>query len=403
MENGIRPKTPGLKYRPRKNGPDRPYWIASPAAVKAGYPLKSVSLGGLTDDLVIVARCQRLQAEMLMWLNGQRGNGTVFDGTFRSLLNIYQTDPESSYHRLKPASRYPYDVYCKKLVAHIGERSIAVVNGKDLQKWFAVWSDDNKKLAAARMAVCVIKAAIRFGIISRLPGCAAFREILDNITFPTPRPRVLFPTAQEIDRARAAAKQANRPLRALAYALQFETTLRQRDVIGEWVDMADPRPSSILSYGQKWLGPTWANIDDDLIMRVTPSKTETTTEKRVTFDLKECPMVMEELVLVLPEKRTGALIVDERTGLPYRYDVYRAAWRRDATAAGIAREVWNRDIRAGGVTEGDLAGASLPDRSRVAGHARTRITAQVYDRDTLEAHRRVALARKVHRTKGENK
>jgi hypothetical protein len=45
---------------------------------------------------------------------------------------------------------------------------------------------------------------------------------------------------------------------------------------------------------------------------------ENTTEKRVTFDLKECPMVMDELVLVLPEKRTGALIVDERTGLPYR-------------------------------------------------------------------------------------
>lgn len=403
MENSTRPKTPGLKYRPRKSGPDRPYWIASPAAVKAGYPVKSASLGGLTDDLAIVARCQRLQAEMLMWLNGQRGSGQVFDGTFRSLLSIYQTDPESSYHRLKPASRYPYDVYCKKLVEHIGERSIAVVNGKDLQKWFAVWSDGNKKLSAARMAVCVIKAAIRFGIISRLPGCTAFREILDNMTFPTPKPRVLFPTADEIDRARTAAKQVNRPFRALAYALQFETTLRQRDVIGEWVDMADSRPSSILSHGQKWLGPTWANIDVDLIMRVTPSKTETTTGKRVTFDLKECPMVMEELLLVQPEKRTGALIIDERTGLPYRYDVYRSAWRRDATAAGIAREVWNRDIRAGGVTEGDQAGASLPDRSRVAGHAKTRITAHVYDRDTLEAHRRVAAARKVHRTKDENK
>ena len=48
---------------------------------------------------------------------------------------------------------------------------------------------------------------------------------------------------------------------------------------------------------------------------------------------------MEELVLALPEKRTGALIVDERMGLPYRYDVYRAGCRRDATAAGIAREV----------------------------------------------------------------
>jgi hypothetical protein len=103
--------------------------------------------------------------------------------------------------------------------------------------------------------------------------------------------------------------------------------------------------------------------------------------------------------------RSGQCVADIARALDRRNKsgVYRAAWRRDATAAGISREVWNRDIRAGGVTEGNQAGASLPDRSRVAGHKRTRITAQVYDRDTLEAHRRVAAARKVHRTKGENK
>jgi len=49
---------------------------------------------------------------------------------------------------------------------------------------------------------------------------------------------------------------------------------------------------------------------------LTPSKTETTTEKLVTFDLKECPIVMEELVLALPEKRTGALIVTDGTRPP---------------------------------------------------------------------------------------
>jgi hypothetical protein len=289
----------------------------------------------------------------------------------------------------------------KKLIAHIGGRSIAAVTAKDLNKWYALWSDDGQKLAAARMALCVIKAAVRFGITLRKPGCAEFREILDNMTFAAPKPRVFYPTATEIERARTAARQAKRPLRALAYALQFETTLRQRDVIGEWVALSDPRPSSILGYGQKWLGPTWAQIDTHLILRLTPSKTENTSEIKVAFDLTECPMVMAELATIPDGKRKGPLITDERTGLPYRYDVWGAGWRRDRKAADISPQVWNRDLRAGGLTEGDLAGASIDDRSKIAGHASKRITARVYDRNTLEAHRRQAAARRLHRSKAD--
>ncbi len=401
MENTRRPKAPGLKWRKRKVGNDVPYWIASPAAIAAGFPTKSARLNALDDDRLIIGRCERLQAEMLLWLDGQRDSGAIFDGTFGSLLKIYQTDVDSTYHKLKPSSRYPYDVYLKKLIPHIGGRSIAAVTGKDLNKWYALWSDGGQKLAAARMALCVIKAAVRFGITLRKPGCAEFRVILDNMTFAAPKPRVFYPTASEIERARAAARQAQRPLRALAYAVQFETTLRQRDVIGEWVDLSDPRPSGVLGYGQKWLGPTWAQIDQHLILRVTPSKTENTSETKVAFGLTECPMVMAELATIPDEKRKGPLIIDERTDLPYRYDVWGAGWRRDRKAADISPQVWNRDLRAGGLTEGDLAGSNPDDRSKIAGHANRRITARVYERNTLEAHRRQATARRVHRGKSD--
>ena len=111
-------------------------------------------------------------------------------------------------------------------------------------------------------------------------------------------------------------------------------------------------------------------------------------------------MVMAELATIPDGKRKGPLITDERTGLPYRYDVWGAGWRRDRKAADISPQVWNRDLRAGGLTEGDLAGASIDDRSKIAGHANKRITARVYDRNTLEAHRRQAAARRLHRGKG---
>jgi len=67
---------------------------------------------------------------------------------------------------------------------------------------------------------------------------------------------------------------------------------------------------------------------------------------------------------------------------------------------GISKDVWNRDTRAGGVTEGREADAQMDDLAKQAGHANKRTTARVYDRERLEAARRVAKARKTHRERG---
>ena len=76
-------------------------------------------------------------------------------------------------------------------------------------------------------------------------------------------------------------------------------------------------------------------------------------------------------------------------------------WRRVRQTTGIGKEVWNRDIRAAGVTEGRQAGAPTDDLAKQAGHANKRTTAKVYDRDRLEASRRVAKARTAHRGNAE--
>ncbi|MGH6726783.1 MAG: integrase, partial [Pseudolabrys sp.] len=132
-----------------------------------------------------------------------------------------------------------------------------------------------------------------------------------------------------------------------------------------------------------------------------PSKTAATTGARVTIDLKPCPMVMDELVRIAPECRHGPLIVNPKTGLPYRQWYFRDFWRRCADAAGISHLVWNRDLRAGGITEAREAGAPTDDVAKTAGHSDKRTTARIYDRDSLEAARRVSNARIAHR--GKNK
>lgn len=396
-----RTKAPGLKFRARKNGAPVPYWVASEAAVKAGYTPKSVRLTYATEA-EIVARCHRLQAEMLQWLGGKKESVPSFDGTFGSLFRLYETDPESTYRKLKPSSLVPYDVYLRKLHGHIGDRLISACDGRDVTRWFAIWSAPNKpearrKLAAARMALAVMKAAISFGIICRLPACAEFRAILDQMEFEGLKPRTSAPTATEVEAVRKAAHASGAPERALLYALQFETTLRQWDVAGDWIPLSDPRPSAVLGPAGKWIGLTWAHIDANLILRVTPEKTSDTSEARVAIDLRECPMVVEEFTHVPESKRTGPLIVDPKTALPYEHRTLRDKWRQDANAAGLPVSIWNRDLRAGGVSEARAAGARTDDVAKLAGHADARTTAEIYDRATLEAARRVAKARSGRR------
>ena len=74
-------------------------------------------------------------------------------------------------------------------------------------------------------------------------------------------------------------------------------------------------------------------------------------------------------------------------------------WKRITGAAGIPEGLWNRDLRAGAATEGGQAGAKIDDMAKQFGHTNKRTTAEVYDRERLEAHRRVARARVAYRDK----
>jgi integrase len=95
----------------------------------------------------------------------------------------------------------------------------------------------------------------------------------------------------------------------------------------------------------------------------------------------------------------GPLIINPQTGFPYRQSTYYHLWKRVAKAAGIPEGLWSRDLRAGAATEGGRAGAMVDDMAKQLGHTNKRTTAEVYDRDRLEAHRRVARVRVAYRDK----
>ena len=85
-------------------------------------------------------------------------------------------------------------------------------------------------------------------------------------------------------------------------------------------------------------------------------------------------------------------MANEATGDPARWEM---TWRAVRAAAGLSPELWNRDLRAGG-TEGQMAGAALEDRAKMAGHS-AKINQAVYSRDRLAASNRVVEARERFR------
>jgi hypothetical protein len=386
---------PGLKWRRRADGASVPYWVAKPAAVAAGYQIKTANLASL-DSEQVADRCAALEAEMIAWLAGVSGRGPAYDGTLGSLLKLYQAHEESPYRNLKRASLHAYNHYLRRLIDAYGDVRLDRVTGIEIKRWHKTWLGDGSRVASAAMAVAVMKAALRFGRVLGLPHCGELKSVLADLRLPKPKARTFAPTAADVEKLRAAAHALGHHRAAFAYALQFEACVRQWDLIGQWEPLSDPRPSAILHHGKKWIGPSWSAIDRNLVLSLTPSKTERTTGAKVHVDLSRCPMIMTELAMIPVEACSGPLIVNEATGRPYARQAWEWLWQAVREAAGLPSELWNRDLRAGGVTEAQMAGAAAEDRAKVAGHSQ-KVNEGVYARDRLVASNRVIEARQRFR------
>lgn len=389
----------GLKRRARSGGKVDWYWLADEAAVKAGYRPKLVRLTAYTPEQRN-EQANRLNKEVLEFVSGEL-HEREFDGTLGSLISLYQIHEESPYHQLTAGSLHPYNHYLGKLATSFSHIRLDNLTGLQIKKWHRAWrapgrQGPGERLAGAAFALNVLKAVVRFGNVNGFPDCQRLLEVMRDLKLPNPAARDQAPTAAEIDRARAAAHALGRPRSALCYALQFETTGRQWDFLGQWVPLSDPRPSAVIRGNKKWFGPTWANVNSNMILSFTPSKTERTTGAKVFANLAKCPMVMAELATIPEAERVGPLIIDENTGQPWGYQNFNNLWKRVRAEADISDKVWNRDIRAGGISEGQAANAPSEDRAKLSGHSQ-KMNEDVYSRDILAATDRVLDARAAYR------
>lgn len=248
----------------------------------------------------------------------------------------------------------------------------------------------------------MIREMVRYGIAAELApdDCARLMTILNATEFKQPKRRRSKLTHAHVLAFIPKALEEGRLSLALGTAVQFETGMRQKDVIGEWVPIpAGEEPTGIILRGRRgkgWRrwgnGLTWSDLANDKVI----SKETTKTGSLVSHDLKILPSVIDLLEQVPPENRVGPLIVDETAGRPYAEFAYARDWREIARKVGIPDTVWNMDARAGAITEAEDAGADLDTIRGSVGHSQASTTAR-YSRGAIGKSRTVAGLRSAHR------
>ncbi|GGF75381.1 hypothetical protein GCM10007301_39090 [Azorhizobium oxalatiphilum] len=394
---------PGLKRRKNRDGTERLYWSAPKPAAHAGFPTGLVRLHySLTDPLhhkLIESACLRLEAEALEWVAGRRETRNAFDGTIASLVRRYQNDSASPYRDVKWNTQRTYDQVLGVIEKAFGGRSLAALGIADFRRWY----DEAKRPKVAGGAervrkahgiITMLRRMFEYGVTADLPECWRLLTILQHARFKEPARRRHRLEFRHVRAFIIKALFSGRLSLALGTALQFETTMRQRDVIGEWEPVsAAAFEDDIVLGGRRWVhGLRWADISDAFVLR----KVTTKTGAPIGHDLSECPIVMELLERIPASRRSGPLIIDETAGRPYAEHAYAREWRLIARAAGIPDDVWNMDARAGGISEADDAGADLDAIRSAAGHSQMSTTVR-YIRGTVGKSRNVARLRVAHR------
>jgi hypothetical protein len=347
---------------------------------------------------LIEAACQRFDSEMKAWASGHKQR-KHFDGTILSLSRRYQTDEASPFRQHKWNWRDRETRILKIIEAAFGQRSLATLTNNDFKRWYDAAKMPKvdgapERIDRAAKIMKLLRQMLSFGVAAELPHCGRLCAILEKMRFKGPARRRVKLELHHVEDFIPKAIEMGRLSLALGTALQFETMMRQRDVIGEWEPLgATDKSLGIVLNGNRWVnGLTWADIPPTMIL----SKATTKTGAIVVADLKLCPLVMQVLATVPTDKRVGPMIVDEKSGRPYAEDAYAREWRIVARAAGIPDAVKNMDARAGAISEADDALAPLDEIRSTAGHSQASTTIR-YVRGSAGKSKHVAELRRLHR------
>jgi hypothetical protein len=283
--------------------------------------------------------------------DGEADNGRM---SVAELIAAYKSNPESPYRALRFKTRENYDSLLRRIERDVGRESVAVFDEVRLRHQHADWSAEGR-LAMAKSLMTAMRILATFGADSlKSKACRGLKHTLADMEFPSAPPRVGQLTEKHVRDIRETAHKMGYPSIALAQAIQFDTGLRQKDVIGEWVPVEElGAPSEFIHGNSKWMrGLRWSAVDSNLLLR---HWTGRGAQRELTFDLHNAKMVLREFDRLGRDRPTTRepMIVYEGTGKPYLGHQFRRIWRLVANAAGVPKTVENRDSSGG--AKGELA------------------------------------------------
>jgi hypothetical protein len=380
----MRTDRPGCQYRDNKDGRVH-YWNPKRAVKGAPAFLSTVRLpDGLTDE-ELAAQCQHLTKQLRAELE-IKDAPEKYDGTIKSLIDLFRADTTSSLHTVKHSTRLrDYEPSLRVLTKNVGGRDINALRSSDFKRWYEQWRKKGHRRAAGAMKL--LRLVISYGAGERLRGSRQAREILADMRFEQAAPRKVAMTYGQCAAIVRKSIELKCPSIGFVEAIKFETALRRIDVIGEWAPPREGGP-------YRWSGLMRKDLSKDLILMLKTSK----TGAELARDLNSCPLVMEALqAYVVPD--IGPVVLDEDTGKPYWSDRYIKKFSMVRKAAGVPDHVWSMDTRAGAVSEAIEATGSIEVARELATHSTTEMTKRYSLGNGLEASRKVSQARAESRSK----
>lgn len=265
--------------------------------------------------------------------------------TVTDLIKSYTEDKRSPYHALRYKTRDYYYKQMRRIQNECGDLTLADLTADAIQSIYDARAAKGKK-AMGHSLVNLLRILINYGAtILEHPECERLAGAVKRIKSKSYSPRRVYVSAEQAEAICAEAHRQGKHSIALAQAIQFDCKLRQKDVVGEWVPLAEPGSSDVIrdvesGAKEKWLrGLRWSEIDDNLILRHLASL----NQKEIVIDLKKMPMVMREVLRLNPRPRSGPMIVCETTNLPWVTNEFRRFWRKIARACDIPDDVHNAD------------------------------------------------------------
>lgn len=268
------------------------------------------------------------------------------DGTMAGLVRAYRTHPKSPIHNLKHRVRNSYNYTFDQLVTEFGGVQLSDIDADEIMRRYNKWAEGGK-YAWGHAMVGKLRLLFSFGMnVLKDSESTRLSVVMSKLRFKIPEARIERLTLEHVQAIRVAAhRHFSWDSIALAQVLQFELMLKQTDVIGEWVPASEPGISDVFRGDEKWVrGLRWSNIDENLILRHTITGGRRHEPKDIEIDLKQAPMVMEELKIASNTRvGNGPLVICEVTGVPWSQAEFRRKWRMVANEAGVPMNVKNMD------------------------------------------------------------